>query len=363
VRDSSPRRLAAGAAFSASAIDARPAIGYETRRHCRRSFVSLPHPALSAVKLLLIDGHYYVYRSFFAIRDLRKRDGTPTNAIYGFVKTVRRMIADLAPDLGAVVWDMGLPQRRTALQPEYKQQRSEMPDEMRPQLDFIQRLVPLLGLAGLGLPDTEADDLMASYAGAARARGDTVVLATNDKDLFQLVNEHVRVYSTAKTDLAAPGDGFALLGAEAVRRKWNVEPAQIGDVLALVGDSADNIPGVEGVGPKTAASLLHAHGGLDALLADLRAVPNEKLRAKLEAARDQIVQNREMVRLDLDLPLPAPLEELRIAPRYPELIAALEGCEFKSLTAEVRAEAAEAAGPAAPAPATPPATLAQGEFF
>ncbi len=309
------------------------------------------------VKLLLIDGHYYVYRSFFAIRDLRKRDGTPTNAIYGFVKTLRRMVADLAPDLGAVVWDMGLPQRRTELQPEYKQQRAEMPDEMRPQLDFIQKLVPLLGFASLGLPDTEADDLMASYAVEARGRGDSVVLATNDKDLFQLVNEHVRVYSTNKTDLAAPGDSFALLGAEAVRRKWNVEPAQIGEVLALVGDSVDNIPGVDGIGPKTAATLMAAHGGLDALLADLGAVKNEKLRARLEAARAQIAQNREMVRLDFDLPLPKPLADLRIAPRYPELIAALESCEFKSLTAEVRTEA----GSSTPAPSPPPS--GQGELF
>ncbi len=305
------------------------------------------------LKLLLIDGHYYVYRSFFAIRDLRKTDGTPTNAIFGFVKTVRRMIADLRPDLGAVVWDMGLPQRRTELQPEYKQQRAEMPDEMRPQLDFIQKLVPALGFASLGLPDTEADDLMASYAIAARARGDSVVLATNDKDLFQLVNEHVRVYSTNKTDLAAPSDSFALLGAEAVRKKWNIEPAQIGEMLALVGDSADNIPGVAGVGPKTAATLLNEHRSLDALLADLSAVKNEKLRAKLDAARAQIAANREMVRLDLDLPLPAPLDTLRIAPRYPELIAALESCEFKSLTVEVRAEAGAASPP----------VRAQGELF
>lgn len=307
------------------------------------------------MKLLLIDGHYYVYRSFFAIRELRKRDGTPTNAIYGFVKTVRKMVADLAPDLGAVMWDMGLPKRRVELQPEYKQQRAEMPDEMRPQLDFIQRLVPMLGFASLGVADTEADDLMASYAVAARARGDTVVLATNDKDLFQLVNEHVRVYSTNKTDLAAPTDAFALLGAEAVRRKWNVEPAQIGEVLALVGDSVDNIPGVEGIGPKTAATLMAEHGTVEALLANLDAVKNEKLRAKLGAARQQIVHNREMVRLDLDLPMPTALDDLRIAPRYSELIAALESCEFKGLTAEVRAEAE--ARPAAPA------SMKQSELF
>ena len=311
------------------------------------------------MKLLLIDGHYYVYRSFYAIRDLRKADGTAVNAIYGFVKTVRRMVQDLAPDLGAVVWDMGLPARRTELQPQYKQQRAEMPDEMRPQLRFIQQLVPHLGFASLGLPDTEADDLMATYACVARARGDEVVIATNDKDLFKLVDDRVRIYSTNKTDLADPKDAFALLGAEAVRRKWNIEPRQIADMLALVGDSADNIPGVPGMGPKTSATLLAEHGSLDALLADLGAVKNEKLRAKLDAARDQIAQNREMVRLDLDLPLPEPLDGLRVKPSYPELIAALESCEFKGLLAEVKAEAARVAAPVN----VPVPPHAQGELF
>jgi DNA polymerase-1 len=306
------------------------------------------------MKLLLIDGHYYVYRSFFAIRDLTNSRGEPTNAIYGFVKTVRRMVKDLAPDLGAVVWDMGIPKRRTELQPAYKETRAEMPDTMRPQLDFIQKLVPHLGFASLWNEDTEADDLMASYAVAARAGGHETVLATNDKDLFQLVNEHVRVYSTNKTDLAEPKDTFALLGADAVRKKWGVEPGQIGDVLALIGDTVDNIPGVPGIGPKGAATLLNAHGSLDAILADFGIVKNEKVREKLRAARGQIVQNREMVRLDLDLPLPAPLESLGIRPRYPELIAALEGCEFKGLTAEVKAEAASIQ----PAPAP-----RQGELF
>ncbi len=291
------------------------------------------------MKLLLIDGHYYVYRSFFAIRELSNSRGEPTNAIYGFIKTVRRMVKDLAPDLGAVIWDMGVPQRRVALQPAYKEQRAEMPDLMRPQLTFLQRNVPLLGFASLSLPDTEADDLMASYAIAARARGDEVVLATNDKDLFQLVNDGVKVYSTNKADLAAPSDAFALLGAEAVRKKWNVEPLQIGDVLALIGDSVDNIPGVDGLGPKGAASLLAAHGSLDALLADLDAVKNERIREKLKAARAQIEQNREMVRLDLDLPLPRSLDALSIQPRYAELIPELEHCEFKSLLAEIRADA------------------------
>jgi DNA polymerase-1 len=310
------------------------------------------------VKLLLVDGHYYVYRSFFAIRELSNSRGEPTNAIYGFVKTLRRMVKDLAPDLGAVFWDMGMPQRRVALQPAYKEQRAEMPDQMRPQLTFIQNLCPLMGFASVSLPDTEADDLMATYTAVARARGDEVFLATNDKDLFQLIDEGVKVYSTNKADFAAPSDTFALLGSDAVRKKWGVEPPQIAAVLALIGDTVDNIPGVDGIGPKSAATLLATHGSLDALLANLDTVKNERMREKLKASRAQIEQNREMVRLDLDLPLPKALDELIIRPRWPDLIAELEKCEFKSLLAEVRAEAgAGGSANAVPAPGT------QGELF
>ena len=322
--------------------------------------LSTLNPQLSTLnflmKLLIIDGHYYVYRSFFAIRELSNSRGEPTNAIYGFVKTVRRMVKDLSPDLGAIIWDAGIPKRRSDLQPKYKETRAEMPDLMRPQLTFIQNLAPLLGFASLSLPDTEADDLMASYAVAARDRGDEVILATNDKDLFQLVGDRVKVYSTNKADVADPANAFTLLGAEKVRAKWDVAPHQIGDVLALVGDSADNIPGVPGLGPKGAAKLLADHGSLDAILADSSIVKNERLREKLTASREQIIQNREMVRLDLDLPLPAALDACTIRPRYPELIAALEKCEFKSLLAEVKAEA--------PKPGTPPPSAgAQGELF
>ncbi len=303
------------------------------------------------MRLLLIDGHYYVYRSFYAIRELTNSRGEPTNAIYGFVKTVRKMIKDLAPDLGAVLWDEGLPKRRTELQPAYKATRTEMPQPMRPQLDFIRKLTPLLGLASIGVEDTEADDLIAAYATAAAARGDEVILATNDKDLFQLVDERCRVYSTNKTDLSAPGDAFALLGPGQVLAKWGVPPQKIGEVLALIGDTADNIPGVGGIGQKTAATLINEHGSLDSVLANLDSVKSERIREKLRAAIPLIEQNREMVRLDTDLALPVPMEEMRIAPRWPELIAALEACEFKGLTADVRKEASACA---TPPPATPP---------
>jgi 5'-3' exonuclease len=293
------------------------------------------------MKLLLIDGHYYVYRSFFAIPNLSNSRGEPTNAIFGFTKTLRLMLKHLQPELGAVVWDEGLPQRRVELQPAYKETRKEMPTPMVAQLEFIQEtLTPCLGFKNISLPNTEADDLMGCYAIAAcKRRGMEVALATNDKDLYQLVGPCVKVYTTAKADLASPKDAFALLGADQVTAKWDVSPNLIGDVLALAGDSVDNIPGV-GLGRKTAAALIREHGSLEALLANLDKVKNLRTREKLAIARDQILQNRKMVDLDCDLELPVAIDDLRIEPDYPKLIAALEKCEFKSLLQEVRDEAA-----------------------
>lgn len=293
-------------------------------------------------RLLLVDGHYYLYRSFFAIRGLSNSRGEPTNAIYGFVKALRRMLADLKPDYAAVVWDAGLPERRTQLQPDYKQHREEMPDELEVQQEPIQKIVPLLGAASVFLENHEADDLIASYVTAARAEGLECVVATNDKDILQMVGEGVSIYSTAKADLGEEKGGFRLLGVPEVRSKWGVDPERIADVLALTGDSADNIPGVPGVGGKTAAKWIATYGSLDRILnaGDL----DPKVREKIEASRDQIVQNRQMVALDLDLPLPLPIDDMKVRPRYPELIKALRACEFRSLVNEVEREALLAGG-------------------
>jgi DNA polymerase-1 len=216
-----------------------------------------------------------------------------------------------------------------------------MPKPMVPQLDFIRNLSPLLGFRNISLPDTEADDLMGCYAIAACKRADMeVVLATNDKDLFQLVGPCVKVYTTAKADLASPKEAFALLGEEQVTAKWNVPPGLIGDVLALAGDSVDNIPGI-GMGRKSAAALISEFGGLQPLLDNVDKVKNVRTREKLASAREQILQNRKMVDLDCAMELPVIIDELLIKPDYPALISALEGCEFKSLLQEVRDEAAK----------------------
>ena len=303
-----------------------------------------PKQLFSRVRLLLIDGHYYVYRSFFAIPNLSNSRGEPTNAIFGFTKTLRLMIKHLQPDRAAVFWDEGMPERRVKLQPAYKETRKEMPLPMVPQLEFIQeKLTALLGFKSVSLPNSEADDLMGCYAMAAcKRKGMEVILATNDKDLYQLIGPCVKVYSTAKADLASPKDAFALLGETEATAKWEVPPKLIGDVLALTGDSVDNIPGVSGLGRKTASALIREFGGLDQLLANLDKVKSDKMRVKLIAARDQILQNRQMVELDCYIDLPVPIDELKIQPDYPGLIDELEKCEFKSLLQEVKAEAAKA---------------------
>jgi 5'-3' exonuclease len=251
------------------------------------------------------------------------------------LKAMRKMVTDLKPNLGAVVWDHGLPDRRTSLQSGYKQHRPEMPLELRSQETWLQHNLPLTGFSSLSAPATEADDLIASYTRKAVDAGHNVVIATNDKDILQLTSEHVTIYSTAKAD--AGRDAFALLGPREIKEKWGVEPSQIGEILALTGDSTDNIPGVPGIGGKTAAQLIHTYGTVDNLFHDLATVP-EKLRERLASAKDLIQANRRMISLDDDLPLPKPLEELRIVPQYEPLIAALQECEFRTLVKEVQAE-------------------------
>lgn len=288
------------------------------------------------MRLLLVDGHYYLYRSFFAIRGLKNSRGEPTNAIYGFIKSIRKMLADVKPDRAAVVWDAGLPARRVELQPAYKQNRSSMPDDLRLQEEWLQKNIELLGIRSVELQNTEADDLIASYSLAARKDGADVVIATNDKDILQLVDERTHIYSTNKADIKE--GGFALLGPAEVAEKWGVPAARIADVLALTGDSSDNIPGVPGVGGKTAVQLVSEYGSTNAMLENPTLIENTRLREKIMANRETITANREMVRLDEDLPLPVSWQSLEISPRHPELLAALRDCEFKTLVKEIEAE-------------------------
>jgi DNA polymerase-1 len=302
-------------------------------------------------RILLVDGHYYAYRSFYAIRHLTNSRGEATNALYGMAKALNRMVADLKPDYAVVIMDGGLPAHRMEQHADYKANRAETPADLSAQFPAIEELAPALGFAYLRVEGEEADDILACYAQEAERRGIEAILATNDKDLFQLVSGSVRIYQ--------PGpDSFALLDPAAVEAKWGVPPAQIGDILTLTGDAVDNIPGVPGVGPKTAAGWIREFGSVENLLANIPKLKSEKQRAALEASRDLIARNRILVALRCDLPLPQPLEEMPLRPDLAQQAALFARLEFKGLLASARA----ALGTQAPLP-PPPAPHSQGELF
>jgi len=246
-------------------------------------------------RLLIVDGHAYAYRAFYAIRNLRSPAGHPTNAIYGFVKMLAKMKAGLAPTHLMVVWDGGLSAERLAALPEYKAQRPEMPDDLRPQLDGLVGYLQAAGIASFRGDDVEADDYIACLARQAAQAGMAVVIASADKDFMQLVSPQI--------GLLNPNDKTeAVWTDEQVQAKAGVRPAQIVDWLALMGDSVDNIPGVPGVGPKTAADLLNRFGSVAALYGRLEEVKSEKLRESLRSSAAAVQRNLMLLRLRDDLP-------------------------------------------------------------
>jgi DNA polymerase-1 len=258
-------------------------------------------------RLLIIDGHAYAYRAFHAIRGLRSPGGQPTNAIYGFVKMLAKMRAAIEPTHLIVVWDGGLNAGRMAALPEYKAQRPGMPDDLRSQLDEIAGYLKAAGVASFCREGMEADDYIACLARRAVAAGMEVIIASSDKDFTQLVSERI--------GLLNPNDKSEKIWTdEQVRARTGVGPPQVVDWLSLTGDSVDNIPGVPGVGPKTAADLLGQFGSVRVLYERLDEVKSERLRAALRASADVVRRNRELVRLRDDLPCEFSPDELAEKP-------------------------------------------------
>lgn len=246
-------------------------------------------------RLLIVDGHAYAYRAFHAIRELRSPTGRPTNAIYGFVKMLAKMRATVGPTHLIVVWDGGLNAERVAALPEYKAQRPDMPVDLKPQLDEIVAYLQAAQITSICREGVEADDYIAGLAQRAAAAGMSVVIASADKDFMQLVSGQI--------GLLNPNDKTETIWTdEQVRAKAGVKPSQMVDWLSLTGDSVDNIPGVSGVGPKTAAELLNRFGSVNVVYEKLSEVKSEKLRSNLSAAEATVRRNQALVRLRDDLP-------------------------------------------------------------
>ncbi len=275
--------------------------------------------------LILVDGSSYLFRAYHALPPLTTSDGRPTGAIKGVIGMLRKLMADYPDSPIAVVFDPPGDTFRNELYADYKANRPDMPDDLRAQIKPIHELVAAMGLPLIVEPGFEADDVIGTLAREAEARGESVLISTGDKDMAQLVSDRITLVNTM-TD--------TVLDADAVQEKFGVPPERIIDLLALAGDTVDNIPGVEKVGPKTAAKWLTEHGDLDALMAAADAVKG-KLGENLRAALDQLPLYRELATIRCNVELDFGPEELAIRePDQEQLLGHYRDLEFKGWITE-----------------------------
>ena len=283
--------------------------------------------ASAADKLLLIDGSGYIFRAFHALPPMTRPDGTPVNAVFGFTKMVMKLIDDLQPHSVAVIFDAGRITFRNEIYPDYKANRSEPPEELVPQFALVREATKALSLPLIEVPGYEADDIIATYAKMANAENRDCLIVSSDKDLMQLVRDGVSMLDPMK---GRP------IGPDEVMEKFGVAPDRVVDVQSLAGDSTDNVPGVPGIGVKTAAQLITDFGDLDALLAGAGTIKQPKRRENLIEFADQARISRELVRLDESAPVPFQVADLGLPNRDMDLLATfLQEQGFKSLIASL----------------------------
>lgn len=292
-------------------------------------------PAASSNPFLIVDGHAYAYRAFHAIRSLLSPRGQATNAIYGFIKMLGKMRNALVPTHLCVVWDGGLSAERRVLLPGYKAQRPPMPDDLEWQIEALKGYLVAAGVSSLCHEGVEADDWIGALATCGAAEGLEVVIASSDKDFMQLVGERVRLLN--------PNDKREQLwGDEQVRVKTGVLPNQIVDWLSLMGDAVDNVPGVPGVGPKTATELLLQFGSVEGIYARLAELKSERLRGALQAARQDVYRNLQVIKLHETLPEPFDEADFRLgSPDTARLRNLFDDWGFKGLRKELDDAVAE----------------------
>ena len=280
----------------------------------------------SAPRLFLIDGHAYLYRAYHAIPYLSTSKGIPTNATLGFTTMLWKILREDAPEYIGVVFDSPGPTLRHQAFEAYKENRPGMPPDLAQQIPWVKRTLVASRITTMERPGYEADDLLAALALSA-CKSVEVVLVTQDKDALQLVGPRVRVLA-----LSGRAGERVVFDESKVEERWGVPPARIPDLLALIGDHVDNIPGVPGVGEVTAVKLLKQFGGLEALYQSLPLVGNAKLREALARHRDQVFQARDLIRL-ADVPdLDATIEQFRRQePDWKALRALWEELQLSSL--------------------------------
>ena len=302
--------------------------------------------------LLLVDGSGFIFRAYHKLPPLTNLQGVPVGAVYGFTTMLWKLLRDAqgagidAPTHFAVVLDAGSTTFRNQLYDQYKANRPPPPEDLVPQFALIREAVRAFSLPCFEQEGLEADDIIAAYTAAARAEGMRVTIVSSDKDLMQLVGDGVTLFDTL---------GNRIIGPAEVEEKFGVPPAKVGEVLALMGDSSDNVPGVPGVGPKFAADLIRQFGDVETLLAHVEEVARPSTRAALMAHADMARLSRRLVELDAGVPLPAPIEALALGPTPVEPLRAFLGAQgFKSLLAKLDGAGTALAAGTTAAQATPP---------
>jgi len=281
--------------------------------------------------IYLVDGSGFIFRAFHALPPLTRGDGTPVNAVLGFCNMIYKLERDADCDAMVVLFDTARVTFRNDIYPDYKANRPPPPEELVPQFPLIRDAVRAFGLPCIELAGYEADDLIATYARQAKARGDRVTIVSSDKDLMQLVGDNVAMLDPMR---------MRAIGPDQVMEKFGVGPDKVVDVQALAGDSTDNVPGVPGIGVKTAAELINTYGDLDTVLARAEEIKQPKRRQNLIEHAEMARMSRELVRLKDDVPLADDLDSFeRARPDYDELRRFMMEQEFKSLLARIEAEA------------------------
>lgn len=296
-------------------------------------------------RLVLVDGSGYIFRAFHALPPLTRRDGTQVGAVYGFTTMLLKLRETYKNDMLAVIFDASRQSFRSEMYAEYKANRGETPEELIPQFPLVRDVTRAMNIPAIEMDNYEADDLIASYAEAAKARGLAVVIVSSDKDLMQLICEgEVSMFDPMKNKS---------IGRAEVMEKFGVDPCKVVEVQALIGDAIDNVPGVPSIGPKTAAELISQFGDVEGVLANLDQIKQPKRREVLTQHAENARLSRRLVELKRDIPLPEPLEALETKRFDSEALAAfLEQQNFTSLAKKL------GGGTSAPTkPALNPASL------
>ena len=282
---------------------------------------------MSEKEIVLIDGNSYIHRAFHALRDLKNSKGQPTNAIYGFLRMLDKVLKDKKPRYAAVIFDTGKPTFRHEKFPEYKINRLKMPEDMVSQLPYIREIVQASGITILEKDGYEADDLIATICEWARKNGFRVTIVSSDKDLLQLVSDDIAMWDTMKDILMTP---------EFVLEKYELPPEKLEDVFALMGDTSDNVPGVPGIGPKTAIKLIREYGSLQNVIENADKIKSKKIRENLKKYAEQALLSKELVRLKRHAPVEIDLKKFALRePDYEKLAKLYRELEFKSFLEEL----------------------------